>query len=101
MARAPDRRFEFVFQGTNLTTADKIIFDITRVTNNAGAAAYFALDDVRLTVDADNGLLVQSVRPLLTLQHVRVAFSEPVDPVTATNTANYAFSGGALSVSNA
>jgi len=101
IGKSADRRFEFVFQGTNLTTADKIIFDVTRVTNNAGAAAYFALDDVLLTVDDGQGPLVQSVRPLLTLQHVRVAFSEPVDPTTAISTANYAFSGGALSVSNA
>ena len=47
------------------------------------------------------GPLVQSVTPILTLEHVRVAFSVPVDPASATNIANYSFIGPALSVQRA
>jgi hypothetical protein len=59
------------------------------------------LDDVRLGVDDANGPVVQSVQPVLTLQHVRVNFSEPVDPASATNLANYSFTAGPLSVQGA
>jgi hypothetical protein len=96
--KTDDRRFEFVFQNDALTSSDKIFFSITRVTNNAGAALTFFLDDVRLAIDDTNPPLVQSVEPVLTLQHVHVTFSEPVDPATATDIANYSFSGGSLSV---
>ena len=47
------------------------------------------------------GPLLQSVTPILTLEHVRVAFSVSVDPASATNTANYSFIGPALSVQRA
>jgi hypothetical protein len=50
-----------------------------------------------LTV-TDNGPQVQSVLSVLTLQHVRVAFSAMVDPATATNLANYSFTAGPLSL---
>ncbi|MDB6058870.1 MAG: outer rane adhesin like protein [Verrucomicrobiales bacterium] len=101
--KTPDRQFEFVFQGSNLTSADKIFFGITRVTNNAPAspALTMFLDDVRLTIDDDNAPLVQSVQPVLTMQHTRVTFSEAVNPASATNVANYSFSGGTLSVQGA
>jgi hypothetical protein len=99
--KSNNRRFEFVFQSSAITTADKIIFDLTRVTNNAGAVLNMDLDDVRLSVDDANGPLVQSVQPVLTLQHVRVNFSEPVDPASAINLANYSFLGGALAVQSA
>ena len=46
----------------------------------------------------DNGPLVQSVTSVLTLEHIRVAFSVAVDPASATNLANYSFSAGALSL---
>jgi hypothetical protein len=99
--KSNDRRFEFVFQSSTITTADKIDFAITRVTNNAGAVLNIFLDDVRLGVDDANGPVVQSVQPVLTLQHVRVNFSEPVDPTSATNLANYSFTAGPLSVQGA
>lgn len=99
--KAPDRRFEFVFQSSTVTTADNIIFEITRVTNSAGATLTLLLDDVTLYVENNSGPVVQSVQPALTLQNVRVTFSEPVDPATATNVANYAFAGGALTVQTA
>ena len=99
--KSNDRRFEFVFQSSTITTADKINFDITRVTNNAGAVLNMFLDDVRLGVDDANGPVVQSVQPVLTMQHVRVNFSEPVDPLSATNLANYSFTAGPLSVQGA
>lgn len=92
IGKSDDRRFEFVFQSSTISTADKIIFDITRVTNNAGATLNMLLDDVRLSVDDAGGPQVQSLQPILTLQHVRVLFTEPVDPATATNAANYAIS---------
>jgi hypothetical protein len=99
--KSNNRRFEFVFQSSTITTADKIDFAITRMTNNAGAVLNMFLDDVRLGVDDANGPVVQSVQPVLTMQHVRVSFSEPVDPASATNLANYSFTAGALFVSNA
>ena len=99
--KSNNRRFEFVVRSSAITTADKIDFAITRVTNNAGAVLNMFLDDVRLGVDDTNGPVVQSVQPVLTLQHVRVKFSEPVDPVSATNLANYSLTAGALSVSSA
>jgi len=99
--KSNNRRFEFVFQSTAITTADKITFDITRLASDNNSLLNFFLDDVRLTVDDASGPKVLSVQPVLTLQHVTVNFSEPVDPTSATNLANYAFSGGALSVQGA
>ena len=96
--KSDNRRFEFVVQSSAITTADKITFDITRVTNNAGSLLNMYLDDVRLAVDDTNGPQVQSVQPILTLQHVRVNFSEPVDPASATNLANYSFPTGPLTL---
>jgi|GEM_PF-1409192 len=99
--KSNNRRFEFVVQSSAITTADTITFDITRVTNNAGATLNILLDDVRLGVDDANGPVMQSVQPVLTLQHVRVNFSEPVDPASATNLANYSFTAGPLSMQGA
>ena len=96
--KSDNRIFEFVFQSSAITTADKINFDITRVTNSTGSLLNMFLDDVRLAVDDTNGPLVQTVQPILTLQHVRVVFSEPVDPASATNLANYSFPVGPLTL---
>ena len=98
IGKSNNRRFEFVFTSSAITTADKIIFDITRVTNNAGGVLNMFLDDVRLGVDDANGPQVQSLTPVLTLEHVKVNFSEPVDPASATNIANYTLLGGTNSV---
>jgi hypothetical protein len=100
LGKSLDRRFIIVFQGTGLSVGDNIIFDITRVTNS-GSALWMTLDDVSLTVDDGTGPQVQSARPMLTLEHVRVTFSEPVEAASATSTTNYSFSGSALSVLNA
>lgn len=98
--KTADRRFEFVFQGTGLTSADKIFFKFTRVTNNAPVTPSLTifLDDVRLAIDDSNPPLVQSVQPVLSMQHVRVGFSEPVQADSATNPANYSFLGDSLSI---
>ncbi len=97
--KSADRVFQFVFQTTNLSPDDKFIFDITFITNNGGSIQKFVLDDVVLSVDDATPPAVLSVSPTMSLQHARVAFSEPVDPATATNTANYSIPG--LSVQNA
>src|ERR1035438_8410373 len=49
----------------------------------------------------DNGPLVNSVTPVLTLEHVRVTFSAAVDPASGTNLANYSFTAGPLTVNTA
>jgi hypothetical protein len=55
-----------------------------------------------MTINADtNPPTVSSVEALLTKQHVLVKFSEGIDPATALNTANYTFSGNALTVISA
>ncbi len=99
--KSNNRRFEFIFTSSLMTTADTITFDFTRVTNSTGAALNVLLDDVQLTVDDANPPKVLSLTPVLTLQHVRVNFSEQVDPASATNMLNYSFVGGALTVQNA
>src|ERR1017187_5120852 len=47
------------------------------------------------------GPLVNSVTPILTLEHVRVAFSVSVDPASATNLANYSFTAGSVAINSA
>lgn len=55
-----------------------------------------------LTVNPDsNPPTVASVQPDLSLQHVRVQFSEGMDPTTAQNPANYQVAGGTSTVTNA
>ncbi len=57
--------------------------------------------DATLTINVDTTPpTVVSVQPLLTLQHIRVTFSEGIDPGTAQNPANYQFVGDALTVSS-
>ncbi len=98
--KSADRTFEFVFQTDNISSADRFIFDLTRITNNAGGAVNFLLDDVELTlVETTNAPVVLAVTPVFSLQHARITFSEPLDPASATNIANYTIAG--LSVFNA
>lgn len=55
-----------------------------------------------LAVNPDNTPpTVVSVEPLLTLQHIRITFSEGIDPVTAQNPANYQVEDGLLTVTSA
>lgn len=98
--KSPDRRFQFVFQAEDLTPADRFIFDITRITNNAGSSLNIVLDDVELLVDeSTNAPVVLGAVPVPSLQHARITFSEPLEPASATNVANYSIPG--LTVSNA
>lgn len=183
--KADDRKFQIVFTGTGLTTADRIYVSLQRITNAGAAGAFLAIDDVSLALDMgapaavenpasvtanagesvtftgvfrnfpdtyqwykndvpidgatsasytipfvtkpDEGSYVlaasnnegmgstlpalltvndsaapalASAQGLLTLEHARIRFSEPVDEASATNPAHYAVSGG-IAVSNA
>ncbi len=91
---SPDRVFEFLFQADNLGPADKFLFDLTRLTNNAGGAINFLLDDVELTlVETTNPPVLVAAAPVYSMQHARITFSEPIDSESATNAANYVIVG--------
>jgi hypothetical protein len=98
--KTADRRFYLVFQGSGLNVGDKINLDFRH--DVAPSSVWLMLDDVTLQVDDTFAApVVQSARAQYSMEHVRVTFTDSVDPVSATNLANYSVSGGNLLIQRA
>ncbi len=102
--------YQWLSNGVIIAGATKTNYTTGILTASANGAQYkcralSALGNVEttpatLTVN-DPAPLVTSVTPILTLEHVRIAFSTSVDPTAATSLANYSFTAGAVTVNNA
>lgn len=57
--KTDDRKFQVVFTGADLTTADKILVSLARVTNSGAAGAFIAIDDVSLALNFGPPVVVQ------------------------------------------
>src|ERR1017187_1892352 len=102
--------YQWLSNGVIIAGATTTNYTTGLVTASANGAQYSlralsALGNVETTpatlTVTDTGPLVSSVTPILTLEHVRVAFSAAVDPASATNLANYSFTAGPVTMNSA
>jgi hypothetical protein len=83
----------------NLVPSDGGVYKMGIADPQTGTEVFTA--DATLTINPDSTPpTVVSVQPLLSLQHIRVTFSEGIDPGTAQNPANYGFGDDALTVTS-
>jgi hypothetical protein len=102
--------YQWLSNGVVIAGATTTNYTTGLLTGGASGAQYIcralsALGNVQTTpatlTVTDTGPLVTSVTPILTLEHVRVAFSTAVDPASATNLANYSFTAGPVTLNRA
>ena len=84
----------------NIVTPDGGKYKMGIADPQTGSEVFTSEATLTINPDSTPPTLV-NVEPLLSLQHVRLKFSEGIDPSTAQNPANFLVDGGALTTSNA